>query len=422
MHSIKYIRENKEIILDCINQKKSDINLDEILDIDLKRRTLIQEVENLKADRNLINNKISNYKKNNEDCTDLINDMKNISIKIKALDNDLNQFKISLENKLKYIPNIIHDSVPVGKSANDNKVVKKWGVKPEFDYNPKSHLELCESLNLLDFKRAAKISGSAFPLYVDKGAKLERSLINYMLDTHIEKHKYIEVFPPFLVSGNSPYTTGNLPKFKDDMYHIENDDLYCIPTAEVPITNFYANEILSEKDLPKKFAAYSACFRREAGSYGKDTKGLQRLHQFNKVELVKFVHPNDSYDELEKLLKDAEIILQELNLHYRVIELCGGDLSFSAAKCYDIEVWSPYENRYLEVSSCSNFESFQAKRGNIKFRNSNTNKTEFVHTLNGSGLATPRLMIAILESYQNKQGKVVVPDLIRSYFGKDIVE
>tara|TARA_Y100001958_G_scaffold159500_1_gene161299 strand:- start:68 stop:1336 length:1269 start_codon:yes stop_codon:yes gene_type:complete len=422
MHSIKYIRENKEIILDCINQKKSDINLDEILDIDLKRRTLIQEVENLKADRNLINNKISNYKKNNEDCTDLINDMKNISIKIKALDNDLNQFKISLENKLKYIPNIIHDSVPVGKSANDNKVVKKWGVKPEFDYNHKSHLELCESLNLLDFKRAAKISGSAFPLYVDKGAKLERSLINYMLDTHIEKHKYIEVFPPFLVSGNSPYTTGNLPKFKDDMYHIENDDLYCIPTAEVPITNFYANEILSEKDLPKKFAAYSACFRREAGSYGKDTKGLQRLHQFNKVELVKFVHPNDSYDELEKLLKDAEIILQELNLHYRVIELCGGDLSFSAAKCYDIEVWSPYENRYLEVSSCSNFESFQAKRGNIKFRNSDTNKTEFVHTLNGSGLATPRLMIAILESYQNKQGKVVVPDLIRSYFGKDIVE
>lgn len=422
MHSIKFIRENKEIISNCIRHKKSDINIDDILDLDLKRRTLIQEVENLKAERNIVNNNISNKKKNNEDCSDLIDSMKSISVKIKALDNDLTEFNISLEDKLKYIPNIIHKSVPIGSNSNDNKVVKEWGVKPEFDFQPKSHLELAEKLNLLDFKRAAKISGSAFPLYVNKGAKLERSLINFMLDTHIEKHDYIEVFPPFLVAGNSPYTTGNLPKFKEDMYYIENDDLYCIPTAEVPITNFYANEVLNEKDLPRKFVAYSACFRREAGSYGKETKGLQRLHQFNKVELVKFAHPEHSYDELEKLLLHAEKILQDLNLHYRVIELCGGDLSFSAAKCYDIEVWSPYEQRYLEVSSCSNFESFQAQRGNIKFRSSKTGKLEFAHTLNGSGLATPRLMIAVLESYQNNDSTINMPDLLKSYFGDDIID
>ena len=401
MHSIKFIRENKEIISDCIKEKKSDINIDDLLNIDLKRRTLIQEVENLKAERNLVNNDISVKRKNNEDCSTLIDNMKSISVKIKALDNDLADFNISLENKLKYIPNLIHKSVPKGTNSNDNKVIREWGVKREFDFKPKSHLELAETLNLLDFKRSAKISGSAFPLYIHNGAKLERSLINFMLDTHIEKHNYTEIFPPFLVSSNSPYTTGNLPKFKEDMYYIENDDLYCIPTAEVPITNFYSNETLIEKELPKRFVAYSACFRREAGSYGKETKGLQRLHQFNKVELVKFVHPKDSYIELDKLVSDAEKILQNLNLHYRVIELCSGDLSFSAAKCYDIEVWSPFEERYLEVSSCSNFESFQAQRGNIKFRNVQTNKLDFVHTLNGSGLATPRLMIAILESYQN---------------------
>ena len=422
MHSIKFIRENKEIIIDCIKQKKSEVNLDEVLEIDIKRRTLIQEVENLKANRNSVNNTISIKRKNNEDCSDLIDDMKNISIKIKAFDNDLNDFNSQLQEKLKFIPNIIHKSTPKGIDANDNKVIKEWGEKPKFNFNPKSHLEIAEKLNLLDFKRAAKISGSAFPLYVNKGAKLERSLINFMLDTHIDKHDYIEVFPPFLVAGNSPYTTGNLPKFKEDMYYIENDDLYCIPTAEVPITNFYANEVLNEKDLPRKFVAYSACFRREAGSYGKETKGLQRLHQFNKVELVKFAHPEHSYDELEKLLLNAEKILQDLNLHYRVIELCGGDLSFSAAKCYDIEVWSPYEQRYLEVSSCSNFESFQAQRGNIKFRNSKTGKLEFVHTLNGSGLATPRLMIAVLESYQNNDNTINIPDLLKSYFGNHIID
>jgi len=265
------------------------------------------------------------------------------------------------------------------------------------------------------------MSGAGFPLYVNKGAKLERSLINYMLDAHIA-NSYVELFPPFLVSSNAPLTTGNLPKFKDDMYYIEKDDLYCIPTAEVPVTNIHYNENLSESDLPKKYVAYSACFRREAGSYGKDTKGLLRLHQFNKVELVKFVKPSDSYKELDLLLNDAEKILQSLNLHYRVITLASGDLSFSAAKCFDIEVWSPYENKYLEVSSCSNFESFQASRGKIKYRNKISNKLEFVHTLNGSGLATPRLMVALLETYQNPDTTITLPDILKPYFNSNKID
>ena len=348
--------------------------------------------------------------------------MKNLSVKIKALDNDLNEFNDLISKKLLHIPNIVHNTVPDGASESENVLIREWGEKPSFDFKPLSHLELCESLKLVDFKRAAKISGSAFSLYMDKGAKLERSLINYMLDLHIEEHGYTEIFPPFLVTPNSPLTTGNLPKFKEDMYHIEHDDLYCIPTAEVPITNMYSNEVLNEDQLPQKFVAYSACFRREAGSYGKDTKGLHRLHQFNKVELVKFSNPKNSYNELEKLLSDAEKILQNLKLHYRIVSLCAGDLSFSAAKCYDIEVWSPFEKKYLEVSSCSNFESFQAQRGNIKYRKKSDNKLDFVHTLNGSGLATPRLMIALLESYQNKNGLIDIPQDLIKYFGTGIID
>ena len=422
MLSIKFIRENQELIKDSLVKKNSDIDLDEILNIDFKRRTLIQEVETLKANKNSINNKISLKKKENQDCSSLIDEMKGISIRIKALDNDLADFNATLNEKSNYIPNIVHHSVPTGNSADSNVVIREWGEKPSFGFDPLSHLELAESLHLLDFKRAAKMSGAAFPLYTDRGSKLERSLINYMLDLHTKDHGYVELFPPFLVTGNSPFTTGNLPKFKEDMYYIENDDLYCIPTAEVPITNYYANEIIEENKLTQKFVSYSACFRREAGSYGKDTKGLHRLHQFNKVELVKFCKPQDSYNELESLLLDAEKILQQLNLHYRVVALCSGDLSFSAAKCYDIEVWSPFENKYLEVSSCSNFESFQAQRGNIKYRRKSDNKLDFVHTLNGSGLATPRLMIAILESYQTKDAKIRIPDILIDYFGKDIID
>ena len=421
MHSIKFIRENKELIKNAILKKKCDIDLDGILGIDFKRRTLIQEVETLKAERNTINNKVSLRKKEKEDYSSLINEMKNISIKIKALDNDLNDFNNNLNQKLMYIPNIIHETVPDGLSENDNVVIKEWGSKPSFSFNPLSHMEICEKLNLVDFKRGSKISGSAFPLYIDKGAKLERSLINFMLESHIN-NGYKEIFPPFLVSSQSPFTTGNLPKFKEDMYYIENDDLYCIPTAEVPVTNFYANEVLNENDLPQKFVAYSACFRREAGSYGKDTKGLHRLHQFNKVELMKFSTPENSYNELESLLLDAESILQKLGLHYRVISLCSGDLSFSASKCYDIEVWSPFEKKYLEVSSCSNFQSFQSQRGNIKYRRKNDNKSDFVHTLNGSGLATPRLMIALLESYQDEDNSIKVPKKLFDYFKEKVIK
>ena len=421
MHTIKFVRENQELINQCLKHKKSDISIDDILNVDFKRRALIIEVENLKASRNLINNKISKNKKENIDFSSLIDEMKNMSVKIKALDNDLHDFSKSLNDKLMFVPNIIHSSVPVGKDASENIIVKEWGEKPKFNFSPKSHLELADSLKLLDFKRASKISGTAFPLYIGDGAKLERSLINFMLDLHIDSNGYKEIFPPFLVSGNAPYTTGNLPKFKEDMYYIENDDLFLIPTAEVPITNFYKDEIIKDVDLPSKFVAYSACFRREAGSYGKDTKGLHRVHQFNKVELVKFVKPSDSYSELESLLLNAEKVLQMLGLHYRIISLCSGDLSFSAAKCYDIEVWSPFEKKYLEVSSCSNFESFQAQRGNIKYRKKD-NKLDYVHTLNGSGLATPRLMIALLETYQSINGEVSIPSPLIQYFKKEFIK
>jgi len=421
MHSLKFIRENTNLIKDAISKKKCDIDLDEILGIDFKRRTLIQEVESLKADRNTINNQVSLKKQEKQDCSSLIDDMKNISIKIKALDNDLHEFNYQLNEKLMYIPNIIHKTVPDGLSESDNVIIKEWGSKPSFSFKPLSHMEICEKLNLVDFKRGAKISGSAFPLYIDKGAKLERSLINFMLESHIN-NGYKEIFPPFLVSSQSPFTTGNLPKFKEDMYYIENDDLYCIPTAEVPVTNYYRDEIINEDKLTEKFVAYSACFRREAGSYGKDTKGLHRLHQFNKVELMKFSKPENSYDELESLLLDAESILQKLGLHYRVISLCSGDLSFSAAKCYDIEVWSPFEEKYLEVSSCSNFQSFQSQRGNIKYRRKKDNKSNFVHTLNGSGLATPRLMIALLETYQNRDSSITIPNELSHYFKEKVIK
>ena len=414
MLSVKYINENINLVKECIKYKKCDINIDDILSLDLERKSLINKVEKLKANRNQINKQISKNRTDKSiDITTLISNMKELSAEIKNLDKSLLSINNSLNNQLLYIPNIIHKTTPKG-SVNDNIVIKEWGKKPEFDFEIKDHKDLCDLNSLVDFKRAANISGSGFPLYINNGAKLERSLINFMLDIH-SKNGYTELFPPFLVNANSPKTTGNLPKFSEDMYYVNKDDLYCIPTAEVPITNMHLNEILDDSDLPKKYVAYSACFRREAGSYGKDTKGLLRLHQFNKVELVKFVKPEDSYVELESLLKDAESILQKLNLHYRIIALASGDLSFSAAKCYDIEVWSPFEKKYLEVSSCSNFESFQASRGNIKFRNKNTNKLEFLHTLNGSGLATPRLMIAILETFQYKNGRIEIPSILKKY-------
>ena len=415
MLDIKFIRENTDFVKASLKNKNNDSDIDNILDLDANRRKIISTVEELKAKKNIINKDISDLRKNNEDISKLVNNMKEVSIQIKEFDSELSDINKNLKKKLLYIPNLPHESVPLGKDETDNVVLREWGSKPNFNFQPKGHLELAENNKLLDFKRSVKMSGTGFPLYTNLGAKLERSLINFMLDVHTNEHGYTELFPPFLVTDNSPLTTGNLPKFKEDMYYVELDNMYCIPTAEVPVTNMHSNEVLSESDLTKKYAAYSACFRREAGSYGKDTKGLLRVHQFNKVELVKFAKPNDSYNELESLLNDAESILQKLNLHYRIVALSTGDLSFSAAKCYDIEVWSPFENKYLEVSSCSNFESFQSRRGNIKFKNKKSNKLEFLHTINGSGLATPRLMVSLLETYQNEDSSVSIPDILKPY-------
>jgi len=330
-----------------------------------------------------------------------------------------------LEEILLFIPNMPHASVPVGKSAENNVVVREWlpdGFSIEKQEKVFDHVELGKKLKILDFERGAKISGSGFPLYIGKGATFERALINFMLDYHLDHHGYSEVFPPFLVNRDSMRGTGQLPKMAEDMYHLEKDELYLIPTAEVPITNIYRNEILNESDLPIKHVGYSACFRREAGSYGKESKGFLRVHQFNKVEMVKLVKPETSYDELEKLVKDAEDILQALKIPYRILLLCTGDLSFSAAKCYDIETWSPAENHWLESSSCSNFENFQARRANIRFRNDQTKKPEFVHTLNGSGLATSRLMVSLLENYQTPEGKIIVPEVLQKYTNFNLID
>ena len=420
MLRLKYIKENIDLVKKSIKQKNVDCDIQEIISLDKERISLIQNVEKLKSERNSINNEISDLKKNNKDFSKYIINMKELSFKIKKIDSELNKILNDIENKILYVPNIINDNVPIGDESK-NIVIKEWGKKPKYDFEIKDHKSLCEDNFLVDFKRGSRISGNGFPMYTNLGAKLERSLINLMLDVH-SSNGYTELFPPFLVSSNSPMTTGNLPKFKEDMYYVENDDLYCIPTAEVPVTNMHINEQFLESDLPKKYVAYSSCFRREAGSYGKDTKGLLRLHQFNKVELVKFVKPSDSYSELELLLVDAEKILQMLNLHYRIVVLASGDLSFSAAKCYDIEVWSPFEQNYLEVSSCSNFESFQACRGNIKYRDEKSKKLEFVHTLNGSGLATPRLFVSLIETYQNKLGKIELPDILMKYIRRQKIE
>ncbi|MBV67124.1 MAG: serine--tRNA ligase [Candidatus Marinimicrobia bacterium] len=422
MITLKNIRENQDLISKKLKTKNFEVNkIEKLLNKDSDWREGLVLVEKLKEKRNSASKQISILKKENKPADDLISEMKNVSSKIKEIDSKNVELKIEIDNLLLDFPNIPHDSVPLGSDESSNKIIRTWGEKPKFEYEIKSHIEISEKLNLLDFKAGSKISGSGFPVYIKNGAKLERSLINFMLDMHVE-NGYDEMFPPFLVNSDSMQTTGQMPKFIDDMYQIPKDQLFCIPTAEVPVTNYYRSEQLDESELPVKFAAYSACFRREAGSYGKDTRGLLRLHQFNKVELVKFVHPDNSYNELESLLEDAEKVLQSLGLHYRVIELCTGDLSFSAAKCYDVEVWSPYENKYLEVSSCSNFESFQANRGSIRFRSSKTGKMEFVHTLNGSGVATPRLLIALIENYQQKDGTIKIPKALQRYMNISAIE
>ncbi|CUU07363.1 seryl-tRNA synthetase [Candidatus Thermokryptus mobilis] len=422
MLDLKFIRENPEVVKNAIRLKGDRDTVDEILKLDERRRELIKKGDALKARRNDVTEEIANLKKQGKDATDLIEEMRKVSDEIKSIDAELKKVETELENLLLWLPNIPHSSVPVGKDANDNVVVRMWGEIPEFDFEIKDHLTLGKKLGIIDFERGAKLTGSGFPLYIGKGATLERALINFMLDLHIQKHGYTEVFPPFLVNEASMRGTGQIPKLKDDMYYCPEDDLYLIPTAEVPVTNIHRDEILDISELPKKYVAYSACFRREAGSWGRETKGFLRVHQFNKVELVKFTTPETSYDELESLVRDAEEVLQLLNIPYRVVLLCTGDMSFASAKTYDIEVWSPAEKKWLEASSCSNFEDFQARRMNVRFRRDRKSKPEFVHTLNGSGLATSRLMVALLENYQTPEGKVIVPKVLHKYTGFTIIE
>ena len=421
MIAIEFIRNNADIVKEKLASKKESLLIDKLLMLDRDYRSLVTEANDLRSFRNAVSKKIATLKKNKKSANSEIAQMKEVGISISNIEKESNKIKESIDSILLNIPNLPHDSTPSGIGSNDNKLVREFGELKKIDYKIKNHIDLGRDLNLFDFDRAAKISGSGFPLYTNKGAKLERALINYMLDLHTLEFGYVEIFPPFLVNSKSPKTTGNLPKFSDDMYQIENDDLWLIPTAEVPITNIHKDETIPEKNLPIRYVSYSACFRREAGSHGKDTRGFLRLHQFNKVELVKFVKPEKSYEELEALTLNAETVLKNLGLKYRVIELCTGDLSFSAAKCYDIEVWSPAEEKWLEVSSCSNFESFQARRGNIKYRK-NDGKTDFLHTLNGSGVATPRLLVALLESHQNKNGSINIPEPLQPYFGSNIID
>jgi seryl-tRNA synthetase len=414
MLDLKFIRENPELVRKNILLKGEDADLDLLLSLDEERRKIIAEVESLKHQRNVVSNEIARLKKEKQDATAKIEEMRLVSDKIKAMDDELRQIEQKIKQELLRIPNMLHESVPAGKDSSDNPVVRTWGVPLE-EARP-SHLEIAKELNILDFERGAKVTGSGFAYYVGKGAALERALITYMLEKHIYEHNYTELLPPLVVNENSMIGTGQIPKLADDMYYIEKDELYLIPTAEVPVTNYYSGEVLSADDLPKKFVAYTPCFRREAGSYGKETRGFLRVHQFNKVELVKFALPESSYDELELLTHDAESILQELNLPYRVVLLCSGDTSFSSAKTYDLEVWSPAEKKWLEVSSCSNFEDFQARRANIRFKRTPNDKPEYVHTLNGSGLATSRLIVALLENYYNPEdGSITIPEVLRQY-------
>lgn len=419
MLDLKFIRENAELVrLNTIN-KNEKAELNTLLSLDEKRRAIIADVEQLKNKRNNVTKEIASLKKNNIDASALINEMKFVSDQIKDLDDALRVVEQQMSDEAMRLPNILDTSVPVGKTAEDNVVIKQWGeVKSSKTSN---HVDISNALGIIDFERAAKVSGSGFAYYIGKGAALERALINFMLEHQTSVNGYTEIMPPLIVNPSAMVGTGQLPKMVDDMYFVEKDNFYLIPTAEVPITNFYANETLKAEDLTIKLCGYTPCFRREAGSYGKETRGFLRVHQFNKVELVKFTKPEDSADELESLLADAESILQLLKIPYRVILLCSGDTSFSSAKTYDIEVWSPGEQKWLEASSVSNFKDFQARRANIRFKRTPKDKPEFVHTLNGSGLATSRLIVALLENYATEDGRVEVPDVLIKYCGFDYI-
>lgn len=416
MLDLKFIRENTQLVKDGLAAKRVKITLDELLSLDKQRRDLATKADELRSQQNKANDEISAAIRAKQDPKEKIAAMKAIATEVDRLTPSIKDLEEKMTEILMFIPNLPHHSVPVG-GPELNSEVKTWGEKPRFDFTPKTHIELAEALDIIDFKRGTKLSGSNFILYKREGALLERALINFMLDLHTREHGYVEVFPPVLVNAESMTGTGQLPKMKDDMYRLEADNLYLIPTAEVPVTNIHRDEVLDEEELPIRYTAYNDCFRREAGSYGKDTRGLMRVHQFNKVELVKFVRPENSYDELELLLQNAEKIFTGLNIPYRVLKLASGDLSFAAAKCYDIEVYAAGLDKWLEASSCSNFEDFQARRANIRFKGKETKKPTFVHTLNGSGVAMPRTMIAILENYQTKEGDIIIPEVLRPYMG-----
>ncbi|MBM3262838.1 MAG: serine--tRNA ligase [candidate division Zixibacteria bacterium] len=410
----RFIRENPNLVRQAILEKNEKVDIDAFLALDEQRRTLLKEVETLKQRRNTVSEEIAQMKRKGEDATGVIENMRTVSDRIRQLDEQLASTESDLQALLVRIPNIPHPSVPVGRDASANIEVRRWGRTHEVNFPRKPHWEIGEALGILDFVRAGKITGSNFIVFKGHGARMERALIQFMLDLHTRKHGYTEIAPPFVVNRQSMFGTGQIPKMEEDMYRTEADDLFLIPTAEVPVTNLYRDEIIPEEELPVFYTAYSPCFRREAGSYGRDTRGLIRVHQFDKVEMVKFVQPETSYDELETLVQNAEEVLQLLDIPYRVLALSTGDLSFSAAKCYDLEAYAPGLDRWLEVSSCSNFEDFQARRANIRYR-TKEGKALLVHTLNGSGLALPRTVIAIIEHYQTATGTVRIPEALQPY-------
>jgi len=423
MLEAKYIREHIDEVRERLALRGQAVGLDQFVLVDGERRKAIQEWEKLRALQKKVSEEVSRKKREGQDASELILEMKKVSQQLKDLDGLAEEKEKALQELLLIVPNLPHPSVPIGKDSSDNVEVRRWGEIPKFDFEPKPHWDLGEALGILDFKTGAKITGARFTLYWDLGAKLERALINFMLDLHTREHGYREVLPPFMVNRTTMTGTGQLPKFEEELFKVEGTDYFLIPTAEVPVTNIHQDEVLEEEILPLYYTAYTPCFRKEAGSYGKDTRGLIRQHQFNKVELVKFTKPENSYDELERLLSNAEEVLKRLELPYRVVNLCTGDLGFSASKTYDIEVWLPGQDTFKEISSCSNFEDFQARRAKIRYRISGKTKTEYVHTLNGSGLAVGRTLVAILENYQQANGSVIIPDVLRPYlYGVERIE
>ena len=422
MLDARFVRDNPEEVINALKNRGYDPGvIDDFLKIEEKRRALLLDVERYRQERNALSEEISRMKKEGADVTKETEKARSISDAIKTKEETLRELEEKTKDFLLNVPNIPHESVPIGKDETENRELRRWGEPRQFDFEPMNHWDIGEMLNIIDFERASKIAGARFALMIGMGAKLERALMNFMLDLNTSKG-YKEVFPPIIVNRESMIGTGQLPKFAQELFIIKDPEFYLIPTAEVPVTNIHRGEILKEEDLPIYYTAYTPCFRREAGSYGKDVRGLIRQHQFNKVELVKFVRPEDSYDELESLTRDAEDILQGLGLPYRVIALCTGDLGFSASKTYDLEVWLPAQQKYREISSCSNFTDYQARRASIRFRREGKKGTEFVHTLNGSGLAIGRTLIAVLENYQQKDGSVVIPDVLKPYIGAEVIK